>query len=68
MEYPPDCTCEIVVLRLEAYVRYTLAHGDALAIAEHLEACVSCAQLLAVKLEQGPSPGDADLTAGAPRG
>jgi hypothetical protein len=68
MEYPRHCTCEVVVLRLESYVRYTLAHGDALAIAEHLEACESCTQLLAIRLEQWTSPGDADQSARAPRG
>jgi hypothetical protein len=68
MEYPQGWTCEVVVFRLESYVRYTLPQGDALALAEHLEACLSCVQLLAVKLEQGPRSGDADLRAGAPRG
>lgn len=65
MEYPQGWTCEIVVLRLEAYVRYTLPQGEALAIAEHLEACEWCAQLLADMLEQGPGSGDANRSAGA---
>jgi hypothetical protein len=45
-EYPPGWTCEVVILRLERYRLSTLPLGEALAIAEHLEACIVCAQRL----------------------
>jgi hypothetical protein len=48
MEYPIGWTCELVVVRLELYLRARLPLEDALAIAEHLEACVECAVHLAV--------------------
>ena len=48
MEYPPGCTCVVVLLRLELYLRRTLSRVEALMIAEHLEACAPCAQCLAV--------------------
>jgi hypothetical protein len=50
MEYPPGWTCEGVRVRLERYLVLTLPSGEALAVAEHLEACVLCAQRL-VQLE-----------------
>jgi hypothetical protein len=45
-EYPAGWTCEVVVLRFERYLACTLAPGEALAVAEHLEACLVCAQRL----------------------
>jgi hypothetical protein len=45
-EYPPGWTCERTGRRFEYYLLNTLALGDALAIAEHLEACDCCAQRL----------------------
>lgn len=48
MEYPPGCTCELALSRLERYLLCTLARLEALVIAEHLEACPPCAQRLAV--------------------
>ena len=57
MEYPAGWTCEVVVVRLEAYLLGTLLWADALALAEHIEACVSCAQLLVLTEEQSPRPG-----------
>ena len=48
MEYPPGYTCAAVLARLEVYVLRTLTRVEALAIAEHLEACPECAQRLAV--------------------
>ena len=45
--YPAGWTCELVVLRFERYRSNTLPLAEALALAEHLEACVVCAQRLA---------------------
>jgi hypothetical protein len=45
-EYPPGWTCQLVIIRLERYLTGALPRGDALALAEHLEACVGCAQRL----------------------
>jgi anti-sigma factor RsiW len=52
-EYPRHWTCEVTVLRLEAYLRSTLPLTESLAVAEHLEACDSCPQLLTRKVERG---------------
>jgi hypothetical protein len=46
MEYPAGWTCERTVLQLEAYLRRTMTLGESLAVAEHVEACVECAQRL----------------------
>ena len=46
VEYPPGWTCERVTLRFERYLLGTLARGEALAIADHIEACVWCGQEL----------------------
>jgi anti-sigma factor RsiW len=46
MEHPSGWTCEEIKRQLEAYLRSTLPHGKALAVAEHLEACAGCAQRL----------------------
>jgi hypothetical protein len=48
VEYPRGFTCEHTLLRLERYVVADLPLVEALAIAEHIEACVSCAQHLAL--------------------
>ena len=45
-EFPPGCTCEFTILRLEGYLRATLHLSECLAIAEHIEACVTCAERL----------------------
>jgi hypothetical protein len=45
-EYPPGWTCERTGLRFEAYLLSTVSVIDALAVAEHLEACDCCAQRL----------------------
>jgi hypothetical protein len=45
-EYPRGWTCELVLVRLERYLIYTLPFSEALAVAEHVEACVPCAQQL----------------------
>jgi hypothetical protein len=46
VNYPPDWSCERIALQLERYLLRTLALGDCLAIAEHVEACSGCAQRL----------------------
>lgn len=46
MQYPAGWTCEHTVLQFEAYLLSKLPLAEALAAAEHLEACVGCAQRL----------------------
>ena len=53
-EYPAGWTCELVLVRLEQYRANTLARAEALALAEHFEACFSCAQRL-VLIVTGPA-------------
>ena len=53
-EYPQRWTCEVTVLRLEGYIRRRLDLTDALAVAEHVEACASCAQLLMLMVDREP--------------
>jgi len=65
-EYPHGWTCEVTVLRLEGYVRRRLDLADALAIAEHVEACVLCAQLLMLMVDREPT--GTGFRAGGPRG
>jgi len=48
--YPPGWTCELIALRLERYLVSTLPRGEMIAVAEHIEACMWCAQ----RLEKGP--------------
>jgi anti-sigma factor RsiW len=45
-EYPAGYTCEVVVLRLDRYVVGALPRAEALAVAEHLEACAWCIERL----------------------
>jgi anti-sigma factor RsiW len=54
IDYPPGFTCEVTVLRLERYVVRALPRAEALAVAEHLEACPSCAhRVVLVRLAAG---------------
>jgi hypothetical protein len=46
MEYPAGWTCERTALQLEHYLLGTLVLVEALAVAEHIEACEGCAQRL----------------------
>lgn len=62
-EYPRYWTCEVTVLRLDAYLRRTLPLADSLAVAEHLEACDSCQDLLMLRVEQGLGPSGSELSA-----
>jgi hypothetical protein len=53
-DYPPGLTCELAEARLEQYLAGALAWAEALAVAEHLEACPSCEQrLVLLRLEIG---------------
>jgi len=45
-EYPPSWTCEKTKVQFEHYIRSQLQLAQALAVAEHLEACPGCAQRL----------------------
>ena len=47
-EFPSGWTCEVTILRFERYLLATLPLGESLAVAEHIEACVSCAERLFV--------------------
>ena len=47
-EYPAGWTCELITVRLERYVVESLPRRELLAVAEHVEACESCAQRLAL--------------------
>lgn len=58
MEYPAQWTCDVIVLRLQAYVLRTLPRGEALAMSEHFEACDLCAQRLAHASERRLPIGD----------
>ena len=53
MEYPPGWTCELILVRLELYLLGTLPQIEALAMAEHVEACHGCAHRLALSLPGG---------------
>jgi anti-sigma factor RsiW len=53
-EYPAGWTCELVLVRLERYRTGTLPLLEALALAEHLEACMECAQRLVLAVASGP--------------
>jgi hypothetical protein len=56
-EHPAGWTCERTGVRLERYVRNELPRLELLAIAEHIEACVWCAQRLALTLSPGAEGG-----------
>ena len=49
MDFPAGWTCELVVARLDAYLLETMALADALAVAEHLEACPGCGERRVVR-------------------
>jgi hypothetical protein len=46
MEYPPGWTCERTSRSFEYYLIDKLQRVETLAVAEHVEACASCAQTL----------------------
>jgi anti-sigma factor RsiW len=46
VDHPPGWTCERTVLQLEYYLSSTLPLAEALAVAEHVEACTGCAERL----------------------
>jgi hypothetical protein len=45
-EYPAGWTCGQVTVRFERYLLGTLSLAEALAVADHIEACVRCGQAL----------------------
>jgi anti-sigma factor RsiW len=49
VEYPSGWTCELIIVKLELYLRDTLPRDESLAMAEHLEACAECAQHLVLQ-------------------
>jgi hypothetical protein len=54
MEYPSGWTCEKIVVQIEYYLVSRLDLADALAVAEHLEACPGCAhQLVLLRMPPG---------------
>jgi hypothetical protein len=57
VKYPSGWTCELIVVKLELYLRDTLSRDESLAVAEHLEACAGCAQLLVVRTVVRPGRG-----------
>lgn len=53
-EYPSGWTCVITIARFEGYLLATLPLDESLAVAEHIEACVYCAErLVLVELRRG---------------
>jgi hypothetical protein len=44
--FPPGWTCEHTSVRFERYLLSTLPLAEALAVAEHVEACAWCGQAL----------------------
>jgi hypothetical protein len=69
-EYPAGYTCEYVALRLDRYVAGFLFRAEALAVAEHLEACAWCIErlvLLRVGLGEVPDQPRAGGHAGGGR-
>jgi hypothetical protein len=50
-EYPAGYTCEVIALRLDRYAAGALPRADALAVAEHLEACAWCVERLVLLRE-----------------
>ena len=54
MEHPPGWTCEKTLVQFEYYVVGRLELADALAVAEHLEACPGCThQLVLLRMTPG---------------
>ena len=60
-DYPPGWTCEASTERVERYLASALPRGEALALAEHLEACPLCAQRLVLRSLIG---GEGDAASG----
>ena len=46
IDHPSGWTCERTVLQFQSYLSSTLALAEALAVAEHVEACAGCAERL----------------------
>jgi hypothetical protein len=53
-EFPSGWTCKATTLCFERYLLATLPLSESLAVAEHIEACVHCAErLVLVELRRG---------------
>jgi len=48
-EYPAGWKCAAVVLQIERYLLNELDRAEMLAIAEHIEACSSCAHVVVLR-------------------
>jgi Putative zinc-finger len=57
MEYPSGWTCELVTVKIEYYLLGSLPLGEALAVAEHIEACAECSETLVLWKPAGSGPG-----------
>ncbi|HKT60763.1 MAG TPA: hypothetical protein VJQ46_12000 [Gemmatimonadales bacterium] len=72
VEYPSGWTCELIIVKLELYLIGSLPRGEALAVAEHVEACAGCGQrlvLLQVDIGQAAgAPGPRGPRTGGRRG
>lgn len=71
MDFPPGWTCEVVTLRMERYLAMRLPLSEALAVAEHVEACLSCAQRITLlayggEAAAGSAPGHQGRRARSP--
>ena len=53
MNYPDAVTCEVVIVRLQLYLVSAVPRGEALAMAEHFEACLECAHHLVLVRRHG---------------
>jgi hypothetical protein len=53
-EYPTGWTCELVLVRIERYRTNALPRMEALAMADHFEACAECAERLVLIVVSGP--------------
>jgi anti-sigma factor RsiW len=51
--YPAGWTCDLIVVRIERYLAGGLPRAEALAVAEHIEACVWCSERIAMLLLLG---------------
>jgi hypothetical protein len=47
-DYPVGWTCELIIVRIERYLVDGLPRVEALAVAEHIEACIWCGERVAM--------------------
>jgi anti-sigma factor RsiW len=58
--YPAGWTCDLIVVRLERYLLGKLSWSEALAVADHIEACMWCAERIATLYLVGDARADAN--------